>query len=237
MKGIVLAGGEGTRLYPLTKVTNKHLLPVYNKPMIYYPLNTLINSGIKDIHIVSGKGHAGHMLELLGDGNEFNVNLSYSIQEQSKGIAHALSLAKKFVENDNMVVILGDNIFEDIFKFDNFIKGGRIYLKKVKNASRFGCAYLNEKNDITEIIEKPKRNIDTLAYAVTGLYLYDNKVFDIIDSLKPSDRGEFEITDVNNLYIKQKKMSYEIIKGFWSDAGTFESLQESSFYMRNICKT
>lgn len=242
MKGVILAGGNGTRLHPLTKVTNKHLLPVYNKPMIYYPLQTLIKSGIDEIMIVSGKGHAGHFLELLGSGEELNIKLSYAVQDKAKGIAHALGLCKWFVDEHNIACILGDNIFEQKFDFSNFREGGRVYLKRVENPERFGVAKFDIKNiplsDIREkeewilreIIEKPKIHISQ--YAVTGLYLYDSNVFDIISCLKPSHRGEIEITDVNNFYLKEGKMNYEIVTGFWSDAGTFESLYKASSFVR-----
>lgn len=232
MKGIVLAGGNGTRLFPLTKVTNKHLLPIYDKPMIFYPLNTLINAGLEEIMIVSGKGHAGHILELLGDGSEFDIQLSYSVQEQPKGIAHALGLCRKFADNGNIAVILGDNIYEDKFGFSNFREGARIYLKSVSNkqAKRFGIAGI-DKNRIIGIIEKPT-NPPESAMAVTGLYLYDNTVFDKISCIKPSTRGELEITDINNMYVKDGRMEYQIIEGFWSDAGTFNSLYNASEFVK-----
>ncbi len=230
MKGIILAGGSGSRLYPLTKVTNKHLLPVYNKPMIYYPLKTLIDAGIKDIIIVSGRGHAGHFLELLGSGEEFNVELSYAVQEKPGGIAQALGLARKFVKDDSMAVILGDNIFLDTgFKFDEFSTGAKIFLKEVQDAHRFGVANIQQ-GHLVLIEEKPGSPQSNLA--VTGLYLYDNKVFGIIDKLKPSSRGELEITEVNNWYIRNKEMSYELIRGFWTDAGTFDSLFRATSFVR-----
>lgn len=245
MKGVILAGGSGSRLSPLTKVTNKHLLAVYNKPMIYYPLGTLINAGIKEIMIVSGKGHAGHILELLGDGNEFGVSLSYAIQENSGGIAQALGLTKRFSNKDNIAVVLGDNIFEDIFDFSNFREGARVYLKMVSDPQRFGVARIMttkfDETRIIEIVEKPDiTKVDNglidkggWGLAVTGLYLYDNTVYDKISYLKPSNRGELEISDLNNMYIKDGKIDYEIINGFWSDAGTFSSLFKSSEFVRN----
>jgi len=227
MKGIILAGGNGSRLFPLTKVTNKHLLPIYNKPMIFYPLQTLIDAGIKDILVVSGPGHAGHFVNLLGSGKEFGVKLSYEMQDKAGGIAQALGLAKDFADDDSVVVILGDNIFEDNFKkeIESFKEGGMIFLKKVSNPERFGVAEIKNEEvvGVEEKPEKPKTN-----YCVTGLYIYDNKVFDIIKTLKPSDRGELEITEVNNTYIKQEKMKSHFVKGFWSDAGTFESLYRAS---------
>src|SRR3989344_1502557 len=227
MRGVILAGGTGSRMMPLTKVTNKHLLPVYDKPMIYYPLYTLINSGIKDVMIVSGKGHAGHFLELLGSGKAMDINLRYAVQEEAGGIAQALSLTESFVGEDNIAVILGDNIFEDSFKeeFFNFKEGAKIFLKKVPDPEKFGIAEVNF-NKIISIEEKPKNAKSN--YAVTGLYLYDNKVFDIIKNLKPSQRGELEITDVNNNYLQKNQLEYSVIKGYWSDAGSFDTLLRSS---------
>jgi len=232
MKGVVLAGGTGSRLMPLTRITNKHILPIYNKPMIMFPLGTLIGAGINEIMIVSGKGHAGHFLELLGSGEEMGVNLSYAVQERADGIAGALKLAKRFVNGDNVAVILGDNIFEDKFDFSDFNAGARVHLKNVSEteAERFGVANFDEDKKIIEIVEKPKKFVSL--YAVTGLYLYDYKVFDIVKKLKPSSREELEITDVNNAYIKEKKMEYDMVKGFWSDAGQFESLYRSTVFVR-----
>lgn len=233
MKGVILAGGTGSRLYPLTKVTNKHLLPVYDKPMIYYPLQTLIEAGIDDIMIVSGRGHAGHFLELLGSGSEFGVHLTYEIQEDAGGIAQALGLAEDFADNEPVTVILGDNIFQD--KVHNEVKsfesGAKIFLKAVQDANRFGVAEI-ERDRIVSIEEKP--HVPKSNLAVTGLYIYDSMVFDIIRTLKPSARGELEITDVNNEYIRIGKMSYSLLSGFWSDAGTFESLFRASELVRNM---
>jgi len=227
MKGVILAGGTGSRMMPLTKVTNKHLLPVYDKPMIYYPLYTLINSGIKDIMIVSGKGHAGHFLELLGSGRTLNINLRYAVQEEAGGIAQALSLVESFVDKDSVTVMLGDNIFEDSFKEEilNFKEGAKIFLKKVPDPERFGVAGVN-RDKVVSIEEKPKEPKSN--YAVTGLYIYDKNVFDIIKTLKPSGRGELEITDVNNNYLDRDQLRYSVVKGYWSDAGTFDSLLRSS---------
>ncbi len=223
MKGVILAGGTGSRLYPLTKVTNKHLLPVYDKPMIYYPMETLINAGIKDIMIVSGRGHAGHFLELLGSGVDYGVHFTYEIQEEAGGIAQALALAEDFVDGDSVTVILGDNIFQDNIKEDvaNFNGGARIFLKEVTDAHRFGVAELKGEK-VIGIEEKPK--VPKSNFAVTGLYMYDSDVFDAVKTLKPSGRGELEITDVNNYYISKGAMEYGVLEGFWSDAGTFESL-------------
>jgi len=227
MKGIILAGGTGSRLFPLTKVTNKHLLPVYDKPMIYYPLYTLIDAGITEIMIVSGRGHAGHFLELLGSGMEFGISLTYEIQEKAGGIAQALGLAKNWADDDNISVILGDNIFQDSVKKDveSFREGGKIFLKEVPDAKRFGVAEI-VKNKVVTIEEKPRSPKSN--YAVTGLYLYDSEVFSVISTLQPSGRGELEITDVNNSYLQQGLIQYAILKGFWSDAGTFDSLLRAS---------
>jgi glucose-1-phosphate thymidylyltransferase len=223
MKGIILAGGTGSRLFPLTKVTNKHLLPIYDRPMIYYPLQTLIRAGITEIMIVSGRGHAGHFLELLGSGIEFGIRLTYEIQEKAGGIAEALGLARNWADDDNVAVILGDNIFQDEITQDvaSFAKGAKIFLKEVPDARRFGVAEL--KGDrVISIEEKPTH--PKSSYAVTGLYLYDPEVFTVINTLKPSGRGELEITDVNNAYIRKGSMCYSVLPGYWSDAGTFDSL-------------
>lgn len=227
MKGVILAGGTGSRMYPLTKVTNKHLLPVYDKPMIFYPLRTLVNAGIREIMIISGRGHAGHFLELLGSGMEFGVQLTYEIQEMAGGIAEALGLAENWVDNDPVAVILGDNIFQDSIQSDaiSFKDGAKIFLKEVPDAQRFGVAEIKG-NRVISIEEKPQK--PKSMYAVTGLYLYDSEVFSIIKTLKPSARGELEITDVNNAYIQKNMMQFTILKGYWSDAGTFDSLLKAS---------
>jgi glucose-1-phosphate thymidylyltransferase len=225
MKGVILAGGTGSRLYPLTKVTNKHLLPVYDEPMICYPLKTLIRAGIKEILIVSGRGHVGHFLELLGSGSDIGIRLSYEIQKEAGGIAQALGLAEQFANGDSVTVILGDNIFENDMKEEvgSFTSGARIFLKKVPDPHRFGVADVDERQRrVRGIEEKPQ--MPKSDYAVTGLYVYDNSVFNVIRTLKPSGRGELEITDVNNHYIADGSMTYSVLGGFWSDAGTFESL-------------
>jgi glucose-1-phosphate thymidylyltransferase len=234
MRGIILAGGTGSRLFPLTKVTNKHLLPVYDKPMIYYPLQTLVKAGITDIMIVSGRGHAGHFLELLGSGAEFGVNLTYEIQEKAGGIAQALGLAERWADDEAVAVILGDNIYQDDVKNDvaSFKSGAKIFLKEVPDAERFGVAELGT-DRVLSIEEKPKKPKSN--YAVTGLYLYDADVFSIIRTIKPSGRGELEITDVNNAYLKKGMMQYAILKGFWSDAGTFDSLIRASVLVQQHC--
>lgn len=231
MKGIILAGGTGSRLFPLTKVTNKHLLPVYDKPMIYYPIESLVKAGIKDIMIVSGKGHAGQFLELLGSGKEFDANFSYAIQEEAGGIAQALALTEDFAKNEKIVVYLGDNVLQDdiseaVNEFKSTPIGAKIFLKSVKNPSSYGIARVNNAK-IEEIIEKPKEFISDLA--VIGVYMYDNQVWDVVKTLKPSGRGELEITDVNNFYVKQGTMTYNILKGWWGDCGeSFESWLEAS---------
>ncbi len=230
MKGIILAGGSGTRLAPMTKVTNKHLLPVYDKPMIYYPLNTLVQAGIKDILIVSGRGHAGHFVELLGSGREFGAKVSYEVQEEAGGIAQALSLCEKFSDYEKVVVILGDNLFEHgiapiVEDFKSQEKGAKILLKEVADPHRFGVAELAG-DRILSIEEKPTQPKSNLA--VTGLYMYDSQVWDVIRTLKPSGRGELEITDVNNYYVQQGTMSFGILDGWWTDAGTIESLYRAS---------
>ena len=237
MKGIILAGGTGSRLYPLTKVTNKHLLPVYDRPMIYYPLQTLMDAGISDIMIVSGRGHAGHFLELLGSGSEFGIRLTYEIQDEAGGIAQALGLAENFADDEDVAVILGDNIFQDAVKdaVQSFRDGAHIFIKTVHDAERFGVAEVDKGEErvlcIEEKPEAPKSD-----FAVTGLYLYDNGVFEVIKTLKPSGRGELEITDVNNEYIRQKAMGYSVLDGDWSDAGTFESLLRAGMMVEKYGK-
>jgi glucose-1-phosphate thymidylyltransferase len=231
MKGIILAGGLGTRLHPLTKITNKHLLPVYDKPMIYYPIEALITAGITDIMIVTGGNHAGDFLRLMGNGKEFGLkHINYTYQEGEGGIADALSLAEYFADGEPICVVLGDNIIEkNIIKavndFKKQKKGAKILLKEVPDPERFGVAEI-EKGRLINIVEKPKRPKSNLA--VIGIYLYDGRVFDIVKTLKPSDRGELEITDVNNAYVKEGTMSWEMLNGWWTDAGTFESLLRAS---------
>lgn len=227
MKGIVLAGGLGSRLFPLTKITNKHLLPVYKKPMVYYPIERLVEAGIKDIMVVTGGHHAGDFLRLLGNGNEFGLKqINYAYQEKEGGIAEALSLAEHFVDGDKTVVILGDNIIEksikkEVKEFANQTRGARILIRDVPNPERFGVVEF-EGNKITRIVEKPKK--PKTNYVVTGIYMYDSQVFDFIKKLEPSRRGELEITDVNNMYIKKGQLTYSKLNGWWTDAGTFESL-------------
>ena len=227
MKGVVLGGGLGTRLNPLTKVTNKHLLPIYNKPMIYYPIETLVGAGIRDILIVTGGKNAGDFLRLLGNGREFGLNhINYTYQEGEGGIAAALSLAEFFADGEPICVVLGDNIIENSIApyVENFKKqrsGARILLKQVEDPTRFGVPEI-QGTKIVCIEEKP--SVPASNYAVIGIYMYDEAVFEIVKTLKPSARGELEITDVNNHYIRQGKMEYDILDGWWTDAGTFESL-------------
>jgi glucose-1-phosphate thymidylyltransferase len=227
MKGVILAGGLGTRLHPLTKVTNKHLLPVYDKPMIYYPIQTLINAGIDDILIVTGGNNAGDFLKLLGNGKEFGLkHINYTYQEGEGGIAEALRLAEFFASGEKICVVLGDNVIERNIRkaVENFREqkeGAKILLKEVPDPQRFGVAEL--KGDrIARIEEKPRE--PKSRYAVIGIYLFDQEVFNIIKTLKPSGRGELEITDVNNRYIEKGAMTWDILEGWWTDAGTFESL-------------
>ena len=231
MKGVILAGGLGTRLYPLTKITNKHLLPVHDKPMIYYPICTLINAGIRDILIVTGGNNAGDFLRLLGNGKEFGLqHINYTYQEGEGGIAAALSLAEYFADQEKICVILGDNIIEkNIFTpvqaFEKQRDGAKILLKEVPDPQRFGVPEI-QKDKIIKVEEKPKN--PRSKFAVTGIYMYDSMVFDIIKTLKPSARGELEITDVNNEYIRRGNLTYDILEGWWTDAGTFESLLRAS---------
>ncbi len=231
MKGVVLAGGLGSRLLPLTKITNKHLLPVYNQPMIYYPINTLINAGIDDIMIVTGGNYAGHFLQLLGNGKDFGLkHLNYTYQQGEGGIADALSLVEHFADDEPICVVLGDNIIENNIKqaADDFKQqgnGARILLKKVHDPQRFGVPEIDGEK-VLNIVEKPQNPKSD--FAVIGVYFYDNTVFDIIKTLKPSNRGELEITDVNNHYIRRGEMTWNELDGWWTDAGTFESLLYAS---------
>ena len=227
MKGVILAGGLGTRLHPLTKITSKHLLPIYNKPMIYYPIETLINAGIHDILIVTGGNHAGEFLKLISNGKEFGLeHVNYAYQEGEGGIAEALSLARHFCGDEKIAVVLGDNIIERnivqaVKDFEQQPTGGKILLKEVPDPQRFGVAELDG-DKVVRIVEKPKKFISN--FAVIGIYFYDSRVFDIIADLAPSDRGELEITDVNNDYLSRGELTYSILDGWWTDAGTFDSL-------------
>ena len=227
MKGIVLAGGTGSRLFPLTKITNKHLLPIYDKPMIYYPIQTLVEAGIQDLMVVTGGRNSGDFLRLLANGKEFGLkHINYTYQEGEGGIAEALALAEHFAENKKICVILGDNIIEGsiaqaVREFEAQDRGAKILLKQVPDAERFGVAEISG-DRIVGIEEKPARPKSN--YAVTGIYMYDETVFDKTRTLKPSARGELEITDVNNAYIREGAMTFNYLDGWWTDAGTFDSL-------------
>jgi glucose-1-phosphate thymidylyltransferase len=231
MKGVILAGGLGTRLGPLTKITNKHLLPIFHQPMIYYPIQTLVEAGVRDILIVTGGNHAGEFLRLLGNGVKFGLkHINYTYQDGEGGIAQALSLAEHFVEGKKTVIILGDNIIEKsikkyVEKFRAQDRGARLLIKEVQDPQRFGVVEFKD-NKIISIEEKPKK--PKTNYIVTGIYMYDARVFDIIKTLKPSGRGELEITDVNNAYLQKDELYYDILEGWWSDAGTFDSLLRAS---------
>jgi glucose-1-phosphate thymidylyltransferase len=231
MKGIVLAGGLGTRMFPLTKVTNKHLLPVYNEPMVYYPIKTLVNAGIDEILIVTGGGNSGDFLRLLGNGRDFGLrHINYTYQEGEGGIAAALSLAEYFADDDRIIVVLGDNIIEKnickaVQAFREQKEGARILLKEVPDPQRFGVPVF-ENDRVVRVEEKPANPASS--YAVIGIYMYDRRVFDFIKTLKPSQRGELEITDVNNFYIREGKMEWDVLDGWWTDAGTFDSLLYAS---------
>ena len=230
LKGVVLAGGTGSRLMPLTKVTNKHLLPIGQKPMIYYPIEKLTAIGIEEILIVTGVEHMGDVVSLLGSGINFGCRFTYKVQDQAGGIAQALALAENFAQSQLLAVILGDNIFQANLKSyaDRFVAqetGARILLKQMPNPQRFGVAELSD-GKIINIEEKPK--VPKSDYAVTGIYFYDDTVFNIIRTLKPSARGELEITHVNDAYITKGQLSYDILDGWWTDAGTFESLDRAN---------
>jgi len=230
MKGVILAGGKGTRLMPLTTTTNKHLLPVANKQMVLYPLQTLLDSGIRDILIVTGPDHAGHFMNLLGSGAGLGCRLTYRIQDEAGGIAHALGMAEDFVDHHNVAVILGDNIFEDNFlaPISSFQGGALAFYKSVPDARRFGVLDIDSYGRVLSIEEKPANPKSN--FAQVGLYVYDKRVFEVIRSLKPSGRGELEITDVNNAFLAMNELTAKPVRGFWSDAGTFESLRRATEY-------
>jgi glucose-1-phosphate thymidylyltransferase len=236
MKGIILAGGTGSRLYPLTKVTNKHLLPVGKYPMIFHSVFKLKEADIQDILIVTGKDHMGDVVNLLGSGREMGVTFTYKVQDEAGGIAQALDLAEHFVGNDQMVVILGDNVFSDsIAAYVNNFKqqqlGAKILIQEVHDPNRYGVAELQDGN-IISIEEKPQNPKSN--YAVTGIYMFDSSVFSIVKTLKPSGRGELEITDVNNAYIERNQLTYDILQGWWTDAGTHESLTKANELAKDL---
>ena len=240
MKGIIAAGGHATRLRPVTLVTNKHLLPIYNKPMIYHPIETLKAMGITQVMIVSGREHAGDFLNLLGSGKQFGMRFTYEIQEEAGGIAQVLALGEDFADGGPVTLILGDNIFEDretvaeaARAFESQEKGARIFLKEVHDPERFGVAEISG-DHIVSLVEKPKEPKSNMA--VTGLYMYDGRVFELARALKPSDRGELEITDVNRIYVDEGTMQYQILNGEWTDAGTFDSLLRASNLAARLAK-
>jgi glucose-1-phosphate thymidylyltransferase len=230
VKGIILAGGTGSRLFPLTKVTNKHLLPIGKCPMIFYPLAKLKEAGITEILIVTGKEHMGDVVNLLGSGTDLGLDLTFRVQDQADGIAQALGLAENFANGDKVVVILGDNIFEDSIRdfvadFEKQPDGAKILLKQVHDPERYGVAELDG-NKVLSIVEKPKNPKSN--YCVTGIYMYDNNVFNIVKTLKPSGRGELEVTDVNNAYVHTQNLTSDNFTGWWTDAGTFDSLNHAN---------
>lgn len=236
MKGIVLAGGKATRLRPLTKITSKQLLPVYNKPMIFYPLETLLKAGIKDILIIMAPDYAGHFLNLLGSGKDFGAKFSYEIQDEPRGLADAFIVGENFIGDDNVTMILGDNIFDHDFtqSIANFEKGGKVFAKKVHDPERFGVVAFDEENKVVSIEEKPEQPKSD--YAVVGIYIYDNKVIEYAKSLQPSPRGEIEITDINNKYLEAGELKVDVIEGIWEDAGTFDSLLAANNYWAKKAK-
>jgi glucose-1-phosphate thymidylyltransferase len=230
MKGVVLAGGTGSRLFPLTKVTNKHLLPVGREPMIFHPIRKLTDAGVEEILVVTGLEHMGDVVNLLGSGREFGCRFTYKVQDEAGGIAQALGLAENFAGESPVCVLLGDNIFEDpvrpfVEAYAKQQKGARLVLKRVPDPQRYGVVEVRG-NEIVEIIEKPTAPKSDLA--VTGIYFYDAGVYDVIRTLKPSGRGELEITDVNNHYLREKLLRYDVLEGWWTDAGTFESLHHAN---------
>lgn len=231
MKGIILAGGKATRLRPLTLVTSKQLLPVYDKPMIFYPLQTLLDAGIKEILIIIAPEYAGHFLHLLGSGKEFGAKFTYEIQEQPRGLADAFIVGEDFMDNDNVTMILGDNIFEDNFTeaIQSFKSGGRIFAKKVPDPERLGVVQFDENMKVKKIVEKPKEWISD--YAIPGLYIFDNRVCQFAKEVKPSARGEIEITELHNKYLQIGELDVRMVNGKWFDAGTFDSLLEASNFI------
>ncbi|MBU0706377.1 NTP transferase domain-containing protein [Patescibacteria group bacterium] len=232
MKGIILAGGSGTRLHPLTKVTSKQLLPIYDKPMIYYPLNTLLRAGIRDILIIVAPERSGDFLNLLGSGKEFGARFTYEIQDKPEGLAQALLIGEQFIAGDKCALILGDNIYTDDFTaaISNFEKGAKVFAKKVPDPERFGVIEMDENGKVISMEEKPEH--PKSFYAQTGFYLYDEKACRLAKSLRPSERGELEIVDLNNIYLANGELQAEVLKGEWIDAGTFESLHQASVIVR-----
>lgn len=228
MKGIILAGGNGTRLRPLTKVTSKQLLPVYDRPMIMYPLQTLLNAGISEILIIVAPDHAGDFLHLLGSGRDFGASFTFEIQDKPEGLAQAFIIGEDFINDDNVTMILGDNIFENDFSdaIKNFKSGAQIFAKEVPDPERFGVVRFDEHMKAVEIKEKPKQHLSN--FAITGLYVYDHRVVEAAKGVQPSTRGELEITDLHNWYLQKGELKVDIVRGEWMDAGTFESLLKAS---------
>ncbi len=233
MKGIILSGGSATRLRPCTKITSKQLLPVYNRPMIYYPLNTLIKAGIKDILIIIAPEYAGHYLNLLGSGRDFGVRFTYEIQDEPRGLADAFIVGENFIDDDDVTMVLGDNIFEDDFSEDikNFEGGGKVFAKKVSDPERFGVVKFDDKQKAMQIEEKPKEWISD--YAITGLYIYDSRAVKAAKQVKPSERGELEITELHNYYLAKNELEVAMVKGEWLDAGTFDTYLEAQLLAKN----
>jgi glucose-1-phosphate thymidylyltransferase len=236
MKGIILAGGKATRLRPLTKITSKQLLPIYNKPMIFYPIETLVKAGIKDILIIIAPDYAGHFLNLLGSGKDFGAKFSYEIQDEARGLAEAFTIGENFIGRDNVTMILGDNIFDYDFSgsIKNFSGGAKIFAKQVDDPERFGVVEFDDEHKVLSIVEKPSEPKSD--YAVVGMYIYDNKVINYAKNLAPSARGEIEITDINNLYKESGELTVDIIEGMWEDAGTFDSLLRANNLMAEKAK-
>ncbi len=232
MRGIILSGGSGTRLKPLTKITSKQLLPIYNRPMIYYPLNTLIKAGIKEILIIVAPERAGDYLNLLGSGKEFGVKFTYEIQDHPEGLAQAFIIGENFIDQEDVVMILGDNIFEDDISeaVKSFKGGAKVFAKKVPDPERFGVVKFDENMKAEKIVEKPQEYLSD--YAVTGLYIYDQRVIKIAKEMKPSPRGELEITDVNNWFLEKGELEVATIEGEWLDAGTFDSLLKAQNFAK-----
>ncbi len=232
MRGIILSGGSGTRLKPLTKITSKQLLPIYNRPMIYYPLNTLIKAGIKEILIIVAPERAGDYLNLLGSGKEFGVKFTYEIQDHPAGLAQAFIIGENFIDQEDVVMILGDNIFEDDVTdaIKSFKGGAKVFAKKVPDPERFGVVKFDKKMKAEQIVEKPQEYLSD--YAVTGLYIYDHRVISVAKGIAPSARGELEITDVNNWFLEKGELDVAIVNGEWLDAGTFESLLKAQNFAK-----
>ncbi len=232
MKGIILAGGSGSRLDPLTRVTSKQLLPVYNQPMIYFPLHTLLNAGIKEILIIIAPDHSGDFVNLLGSGRQFGAKFAYEVQDAPNGLAEAFILGAEFIGNDSCAMILGDNIYEHDFKLavQNFRGGAKIFAKEMEDARRFGVVEFDQNNKVISLEEKPETPKSN--YAQTGFYMYDNRVVEFTKRLKPSKRGELEIVDLNNVYLEKGELQAEMIKGEWIDAGTIESLYRAGVIVR-----